>query len=54
MIVSRCKGKGCKRLVWFWQDNATLTLQLRNGKIKKVHLCIDCGLKVVSAAGGQE
>lgn len=54
MVVSRCKGKGCRRLVWFWQDSATLTLQLKNGKTKKVRLCMECGLKVIAAAGGNE
>jgi RNase P subunit RPR2 len=42
--------KKCKRLVWFWQNSAKVTLALQGGKKRVVHLCFDCGLKIATEA----
>jgi DNA-directed RNA polymerase subunit RPC12/RpoP len=42
------KCKKCGRIVWFWQSKAAATLTLKNGKKKKIRLCVDCGMLLLS------
>jgi hypothetical protein len=34
--------------VWFWQSKAAVTLTLKNGKKKKIRLCVDCGMRLAA------
>jgi hypothetical protein len=40
----------CGRLVWFWQNDAAINLEFKNGKKKRLHLCLDCGVRLAEQA----
>jgi len=44
VIVRKCAM--CGSLVWFWQSKGELTLELKNGESRTVHLCLGCGVKI--------
>jgi ribosomal protein S27E len=51
-MVHKCKI--CGRIVWFWQDKADIFVKLKNGKRKKIRLCIGCGMRLAEAAGNKD
>jgi AMMECR1 domain-containing protein len=51
-MVHKCKI--CGRIVWFWQDKADVFVKLKNGKRKKIRLCIGCGMRLAEAAGNKD
>jgi hypothetical protein len=45
MIIYKCVK--CKKIIFFWQNNAKVIIKLQNGKIKNLPLCFDCGCKLI-------
>jgi hypothetical protein len=40
----------CGKVVWFWQSSGTVKLKLKNGKRKRLHLCLRCGESLAAKA----
>jgi len=52
ILIHRCKK--CGKLVFPWQNCASITLTMKNGKKKVMRLCITCGEKIANMSMQQD